>query len=468
MLKMPPTLENTLPFEQKWILATSKHYKIWFSHDPNEFISTENKIRCIRFKLTNPEANLSLVYSSKILNAETIVELKEFSQKLSIELIDFDTDIPLMLKHEYDEYLFRIAKGEIQNAINNNGGNLAAASDCVRLLPGVIKRCGIYSDFDVPINFSALPPTINIQSPVIFPTVIETKGTALQCLSFNNEFLGFAQNKKNPNKIAPEALDSLRSAQLEIIKRYSKPLKALQAPVIKGLHTSITLNKRLSAIIDWIGRKNISNLSIFNIRRFIDNLTIRDLLTSCYQFELETILSFKNISTYSDLELMACFGQYMRKKYTHQTSKSIIDLTNHQIANNILTNMKHALLKSSVMEISGPFIMIAFFMKKLENLDFYQIFTQDLQTEREMFIRCIQRAGLNKNGLDKYVIGQDSNPTDNKPLSDESWTPQGAHQAQIRSDTYLNAILLIQRAFRKSLSCKANKEHKPSLSNLLR
>lgn len=459
-------LSDTSKFESKsdYLLQTDKHYKIWFSLDPKEFLSVENKMRLIHFRVENPNAEIYFVYSSKILLRQTCIELKELFERISITPIDFDQDIPALLEHDYDKILYQIAQAEIEKALSGEEGNLAAASDGVRLLPGLIEKCGIYSDLDVELHFNTLAQFIALQAPVVFPCVIELEGQDIQKLSFNNEFFGFAQNPLT-KKLAPEAIVSIRAAQLEVIQRYTKPAAALLAPVIRGLHTSVALDPELSAVVKWY----ISNhsfdkdRSIFGLRKFIKNLSVKDLCVSIYPHFFQNEHDSIDLNVLSDKEIYECLGAFLRKEFQLKNSSTVVDISDEQIAMNRLERIRSMLYKASVTHLSGPLISTAFLDTELKDFDLFKAITSDSTEEIMRFENCIKKASLKENGLSAFIKGQD---VEHKgvPLSDESWTPKGAARAKQRSDEYLSAILTIQRLIRQKNEESVNK--KPSDSDI--
>ncbi len=136
-----------------WLLNTKKQFKIWFSPNKEEFLPAENKLRFIRTILANPSTSFSFVFSSKILSTQAVSELMLFCHRLNIIPIDIDHLIYTKLTNDIDKTIFQITTSEIKQAISKQGGNAAAASDCLRTLPLLIETAGIYSDFDVELNF---------------------------------------------------------------------------------------------------------------------------------------------------------------------------------------------------------------------------------------------------------------------------------------------------------------------------
>src|SRR3990167_1409168 len=138
----------------QYFLDLSRIGHIWFSTKPDEFMPSLNQLRLIRKRLRNPNTEFYLIYSSKCLSKNAIGELKVFAEKLNIKLIDFDTDLKDFEHSPLDRQVYSIARLEILNAVNKTCGNMAAASDCVRLLEGFFVPCRNYVDLDVDFDFS--------------------------------------------------------------------------------------------------------------------------------------------------------------------------------------------------------------------------------------------------------------------------------------------------------------------------
>jgi hypothetical protein len=120
-------------FEDYYNFRINKFYKIWFSDKPDVFLGIENELRFIRMRENNKTHQLALIYSSKCLNRNARKKLKKFCQKYTIQPVDLDTQVRDMLTEQLDIDLYNIAQLEIQNTLDKNYGNLAAASDCARL-----------------------------------------------------------------------------------------------------------------------------------------------------------------------------------------------------------------------------------------------------------------------------------------------------------------------------------------------
>ena len=83
-------------------------YKIWFSPSPDSFLGLENELRFIRMRNMHPQAVIYFIYSSACLLKDTIEKLKKFCITQQIIPIDFDTDIPALLKTEKEKKVYII------------------------------------------------------------------------------------------------------------------------------------------------------------------------------------------------------------------------------------------------------------------------------------------------------------------------------------------------------------------------
>jgi len=216
----------------QYSLDTRKHYKIWFSKDPNIFLPQENQLRLIRMKLKNPDATISLVYSSNTLSKEAKAELINFCYLQNITPIDFDVVVRSSTRGANERTMYRLAATEIRRAIDNTGGNLAAASDIVRLLKFTIENCGIYSDFDVDVDFSALEERCAVAAPLVCSADVENIGSQIAPTA-NNEFLAFSTLSAN-GKLHKNTEKLIDKMQVEISNRYLQPSHALLNNLLRG------------------------------------------------------------------------------------------------------------------------------------------------------------------------------------------------------------------------------------------
>ncbi len=201
-----------------------KFYKIWFSSSADIFLGLENELRLINLRQKHPQAVIHLVYSSVALSAEALVKLQNFCATHKIIPLDFDTQLLDLLQTDKEKQVYSFAKEEIQHTLNADGGNLASASDCVRVLPSVIEALGNYSDCDMSFNLGRFANAlVALNSPVILnhEEVYYLDGKLISC---NSDFLAFSVEKENENKLTHEAREALENLQDVIIANYSRPI----------------------------------------------------------------------------------------------------------------------------------------------------------------------------------------------------------------------------------------------------
>lgn len=386
-----------------WYICTKKQYKIWVSANPNCFLPALNKLRFIRTVLANPSTHFSFVYSSAALTNEALEELITFCDKLQITPIDINTTLTECLTDEQDKLCYQIALKEIENALAKHGGNLAAVSDCLQTLPRLIELAGIYSDFDVEVNFETLPKLYEVRAPVIIPITLKLDKSGIKAFSVNNEFLAAASSDDKGDQLDGKALLRLKNLQLELILRYQQPLKALVSPVIKGLAPTLCGNEKALTVVENLLAKSKQPWSVFQIRQYFEKINQDSL---------------------------------------RQTHDIFVDPPAAQL-------VKKALYQASVTHISGPLIYLALFAQELKNFDFFEARLPNNMHKMRPFIECLSTSGLAPNELDSLVLGQDR-PEKNKRqvLSDVSWTPDGAKALECRSMEITRHVVNMQKLIR--------------------
>jgi hypothetical protein len=161
-LYRPPGAQrwNYLP-TSGYYLYPHQHYKIWFSGNENTFLPDKNQQRLVEFRKQNPNDIMTLVYSGQLLSMLAVMKLYYFCYLCKIIPQNFDN---MTAASPTESSLRSYAVGEMTN--HKNGGNLAAASDIVRLL-SCTKGLGVYSDFDTTIDSSGTPDRISIHKPIL-------------------------------------------------------------------------------------------------------------------------------------------------------------------------------------------------------------------------------------------------------------------------------------------------------------
>jgi|GEM_PF-5481147 hypothetical protein len=245
-------------------IDTTKHYKIWFSANPDRFLYMEDQLRLIRMRKRNPGITLGLLYSSVCLSTQSQEKLKIFCEKHVIDAVDFDQDVPCLLETAAfeDIALYWIAKCEMRNP----AGNLGAASDCARLIMPIIEKLGIYSDFDVDVDFSKKNQVQTIQAvkaPIILPAKVTERGEPY----INIDFLAFTHDREDKNKLSPTAVSDLRCLQQKVLWCYRNPKLAFVNPPLPGKDIDIRLHPFSRMVINSFFASN-PDASLFAFRKF--------------------------------------------------------------------------------------------------------------------------------------------------------------------------------------------------------
>ncbi|KTD41236.1 glycosyltransferase family 88 protein [Legionella parisiensis] len=160
------------------------HVKIWLSNNPNVFMNLENQIRLIEMREKNPNDTIHLIYDSKLITPTSVNALHEFCKEHQIISIDAHT-IDASLESDNERKLYNFYKEEINNL--KTGGNLAVASDILRWLSPIFKK-GTYTDFDFPIDTSALPKLITTEMPMLL-NIGSLKMGKKEFILANNDFV---------------------------------------------------------------------------------------------------------------------------------------------------------------------------------------------------------------------------------------------------------------------------------------
>lgn len=250
-----------------YIFDFGKQYKIWFSPKKDEFLPMMNQLRLIEMREDNPNTTISLVYSTSCLNPKAVLDLNAFCTKYNIIPVDFDV-VATTLQDPQDLELASLAHQEIEYFKQQKGGNLAAASDCARLIQGLIEKCGIYSDCDVQIKLEKIFPAnstksfmVQLKGPVLLYAVSTSNQGDQSLLVINNDFLAFSLEETRPTLSCDSKL-ALKGIQSEVIKRYHSC--ATQASFGKVLHES------LQELLNQVVCQDVS--SVFEMRLHLQDL----------------------------------------------------------------------------------------------------------------------------------------------------------------------------------------------------
>lgn len=160
------------------------HVKIWLSNKPNIFMNIENQMRLIQMRETNPADPINLVHDSSLLSKKATEDLKRFCKEHRITPVDVN-EFGKSLKSKNEKILYQFYKDEVTHL--GDGGNLALASDILRWLSPVYTK-GAYTDFDVPVDTTNLPPSISVETPILI-NIGSLKTGNKEIILSNNDFI---------------------------------------------------------------------------------------------------------------------------------------------------------------------------------------------------------------------------------------------------------------------------------------
>lgn len=229
-------------------------------------------LRITRLKARHPQSIVSLVYSSTCLAQDTIEALNSFCNQQGIQAVCFE-NIKDELQEENDQILHAIAMTEIQNCIHNTGGNMAAASDCARNIKYLIQKYGIYSDFDVSIDFKAFDNCfIELRAPVLLHLeIIPGDNPDEIMVDINSDFIAVSFDMENTNQLSREASIIIKRIQDIIISNYKKPFTVSALFSEKWSQVQITIPGIIEATQAFEAHclKNPAEATIFGFRAFL-------------------------------------------------------------------------------------------------------------------------------------------------------------------------------------------------------
>lgn len=217
-----------------YLLNPHKHVKIWFSKDENTFLNPENQLRLVKIRAKNKNDEISFIYSKTLLSDQAKLDLFRFCQRHNIKAYSIENDISPHLSPTEKE-LMHYALMEIQAAKENAGGNLAAASDIVRVLSPVYQK-GIYSDMDVfSFDTTRLSAQVSVHAPMILnigsivmppnDNSAENKTEAVERIILNNDIFAIpevdqSQSVEERNKSVEQQRQLIESYHQLILSGY--------------------------------------------------------------------------------------------------------------------------------------------------------------------------------------------------------------------------------------------------------
>ena len=194
----------------KFHINPHHHVKIWLSGNPDVFLNPENQLRLVKMRADNPNDRIHFVYDSRLLSPNALQTLHAFCDKYQIIALDAKTEVSDQLKTDEERRLFQWYLTEITSL--GEGGNLASASDILRVLSPVYEK-GIYSDFDVVVKTAHLPPEIEIEAPLLLRVGSIKMFYGMEQIVVNNEVLALASEED-------AAAKAIKKVHQAILKRY--------------------------------------------------------------------------------------------------------------------------------------------------------------------------------------------------------------------------------------------------------
>ena len=406
---------------QRYHFNLNRFYRIWFSNQPDQYLGIENELRFIRMRAQNKDKAISFLYSASALSSAALTKMKKFCETHKLNPVDFDTEIMPLLEHNYDKDLYLIARTELMHALRHKGGNLAAASDCLRLIVPVIEKYGIYSDFDVELNFNQQPHTlIKASSPMLLNGEVDVMNNGMvTAFLTNSDFLAFASDELNLDKLSDAALIHIRGLQKIIIDKYKHP------------------------------------------------------------FTLQTLMHNDEIATagFSPgiFYVFDIFSRLPDKKSVYRFRKFVEEYDYPGAPHDIKTQLQYTLTLCSVTRISGPCIFWSSYMSERPDNDRFTYGSVPSQHQAyQKYIALSKGSCVGKHKDLSSCVKLTNTPTETKKykdkpaeigvLADLSWTITGAEHKVKREDKMLKAAKAIQFFARKF--CSENHAHTPSERNM--
>ncbi len=253
-------------------IPLDKLYKIWFNKDKDQFLDEENKLRFIRMREKNPGATISFLYCKYLLSSSALADMEKFCKQHKIQAVSLESFKDKLTGDE--RALFTILFEELQSWRDDKGGNPAAASDIARILTPIMDQLGIYSDFDVEVDFSKLESSVPHKGCILLSPsrAIITVSNGNRSISYpiNNEFIACARDEAG--NLHKDALDFIKGLQASIVAAYSDGAAHLLYDVNEFSYKDGNLFKEFG-YNDTMGEKGIIEFRRFLLQKF-DELSL--------------------------------------------------------------------------------------------------------------------------------------------------------------------------------------------------
>lgn len=424
----------------------SLHVKIWLSNNPKLFMNLENQIRLIEMREKNPHDSIHLVYDSTLLTDSSVQALHQFSQENNIALIDAHT-LDVLLESENEKRLYRFYREEISNL--NTGGNLGVASDILRWLSPIF-RLGTYTDFDVPIDTTNLPPYIATEMPMLL-NIGSLKIGNKEFILANNDFVAIVDEvaaKKQIERVQNGLIAKLTHYDTDFIERTEHEL--MNDSFINRYILKLMKNRSESIYISKT--KEIASpdtpYSSLEIRTYI-----HEIMTDKVKFLNFKKIAFKESSKEiikrlrKELQSQLNLVKYLFFNKEYSSIQHSLEATDGKFLSSLMHKEHDLYLKSIVICTTGP-IQIANALFEGYVVDFAK------------FKKEIQPLSFNYYGLQKAFRSQNSIPlhenifgmlkflgVEDGELNDSSWLNTGKKLQESR----IKQLTVRQQELAKSL-----------------
>ncbi len=368
----------------KYSFNPHKHVKIWFSKNPDVFLTMTNQLRLIYMRQKNPKSDISLIYDRRLLNSNALKQFETFCFTHQIQPIDAYT---FEAKTEEEKTLISLYEDEIFHL--DEEGNLGAASDIIRCMKGCYAL-GTYSDCDVDTKTNDLPDRIDIEEPVLFNC-----GNKAEHFYTANDIIGVAD--------LDAALPIMQTIQRTLIANCTP-----QKPTLSNTKSGFSqeyVNEKDQFHKQLLKRALENGFSARTFRHFISKLhgeVIRDIL-------VDSSLSFDDIFS---LDLKYKKEQLNEPTLTPQMQRK-----------------KTELLTQAVVNSTGP---------RVYSDAIFQC-PKSTNASNILLYGTLSKYNLNS-AFNAY--------TPDIPLSDASWLPSGAQKINQNEEKMIESAKKIQRAFK--------------------
>lgn len=435
---------NMLTSKKQYSYNPHNHVKIWLSNKPSVFMNIENQMRLISMREKNPTDQITLIYDSSLLNATAITNLNRFCNEHRITPVDADTFAPL-LSSDNERTLYNFYKDEITHL--KDGGNLAVASDIIRWLPPVYSR-GTYTDFDVPVDTTQLPPTINIEAPLLLNIgSLQTRGK--EVILTNNDYIAVIDPIAAKNEI-----EQVQNGFIKVLSSYTNDfiekteeefggdsfLNRYFIDFMRNRSESIYIARSKSNFQDGIPRTSRI------LRQHINEImTVQSKFLEFNKLEPnetnESIVKRLRVALNNQLGLMKWL--FFRNEYNE--IKKVLEQSDDVLVNYLMKKERSLYLKSVVICTTGPIAIAKFLFKGY-------VFNP------KHFSEFIQPFSFNHYNLKKAFQSQNSIPihenilgmmnflgAEDGALNDSSWLEEGAKLQQNRGQLLEDKIKTLKK-----------------------